>query len=92
MPHLSGGKITGSHSTVIDAAVDVVKRAIKLPEVSKISLGIIKQARGGRGATSVKFVHEPTGLRLTVRGNTSVQLVRIYTGTPERVEKALSGN
>ena len=47
--HKTGGKITTSHTSIIDAALPVVEAAEKLPEVTKISLGIIKQVGKSRG-------------------------------------------
>ena len=54
--HRAGGKITASHTSIIDAALPIVDAAEKLPEVTKISLGIIKQVgRGGR-QRRIKFL------------------------------------
>ena len=79
MPKRSGGKFADSHTTVIDAAVDLVDAAAKLPEVSKIGLGLISQAGRGRGARSFKASEELACLFIKVRGNSSVQDIRIYT-------------
>ena len=45
--HLSGGKYTASHTTVIDAALLPAQAAARLACVSKISLGLIKTLRNG---------------------------------------------
>jgi len=41
-PHRAGKKFTSSHTTLIDAAEELVDAAAKLSEVTKISLGEIK--------------------------------------------------
>lgn len=46
--HAAGGKITSSHTTIIDGAKKVITTARKLTEVTKISLGIIKQIGPGK--------------------------------------------
>ena len=78
--HRAGGKITASHTSIIDAALPIVASAEKLPEVTKISLGIIKQVgRGGR-QRRIKFLPITGGWKLTVRGSATVQEIFIYTG------------
>lgn len=89
MPKRSGGKFADSHTTVIDAAVPLVDLASNLESVSKIVLGLISQAGRGSGARSVKVSDEPAGLFLKVRGNSSVQEIRIYTGDKEKLRSAL---
>ena len=87
--HKSGGKITASHSTVIDAAVPIVEAAEKMPDVSKISLGIIKQAGKGRTQRRIKFLPITGGWKLTIRGSTSVQEIFIYSGHPDSTKTSL---
>lgn len=78
--HKSGGKITTSHTSVIDAAFPIVAAAEKLPEVTKISLGIIKQAGKAGRQRRLKFLPITGGWKLTVRGSATVQEIFIYTG------------
>ena len=87
--HKSGGKITASHSSIIDAAVPVVEAAEKLPEVTKISLGIIKQVGKGRRQRRVKFLPITGGWKLTVRGSATVQEIFIYTGQPANTKVSI---
>ena len=76
--HLSGGKFTASHTTVIQAASVPAQAAARLPCVSKISLGLIKTLRNGPPA--IKFTDEGPGcLLVKVRGGSSLQEVRVYT-------------
>lgn len=82
-----GGKITASHQTVTDAASEVIRVAMGMAEVTKISLGIIKNIGGGR--RSVKCTPVPAGIKVAVRGNGSVQEIFIYTNSPEIVEASL---
>ena len=77
--HRAGGKITASHTSIIDAAVPIVAAAEKLPEVSKISLGIIKQVGRGGQQRRVKYLPITGGWKLTVRGSATVQEIFLYT-------------
>ena len=74
--HKTGRKLTRSHTTITGKAKDVVTLLERLPEVTKISLGIIKQI--GLGKPAVKFHPITGGFRCIVRGNTSIQEVWVY--------------
>lgn len=74
--HKTGRKLTRSHTTIIEKAMEVVSILEPLPEVSKISLGIIK--RIGLGKPTVKFHPITGGFRCTIRGNISIQEVWVY--------------
>lgn len=74
--HKTGRKLTRSHTTITEKAMEVVSMLEPLPEVSKISLGIIKQI--GLGKPAVKFHPITGGFRCTIRGNVSIQEVWIY--------------
>ena len=92
--HLSGGKYTASHTTVIEAAEAPARAAAQLECVSKISLGLIKTLRNGSPA--IKFVDESLGCVLAkVRGTRSIQEVRVYTRDKEEaiavMEAAFNG-
>ncbi len=89
MSKWQGKKSGGTHTTLIEAAVPLVKEAEKLSEVSKISLGFIKVTPGKRGKRGVKFSLIVGGLLAKVRGNTSVQEIRIYTVFPDVVQQTL---
>lgn len=86
--HLAGGKISSSHTTVIDAAIELVKTADKLEEVSKIVLGMITPGLGV-GRHVIKFLPIMRGLKVVVRGTNSKQELFIYTSNPVRTESAL---
>lgn len=78
--HLSGKKIAGSHTTVIPAAEKVVMAVVSLAEVKKISLGLIKQVKCTPG---IKIIKEKPGCLLaTIRGNSTIQQVRVYLYSP----------
>jgi len=79
--HLAGGKLTRSHTTLIDAAVPVVRALQNRSEVSKISLGIIKVI--GKGPPTMKLTPVVGGWKLVIRGNVSLQELVVYTGDPE---------
>jgi len=86
--HMRGGKISGSHSTVIDAAQKVVKLAERLPEVTKVSLGYIKNGLP-TGGHHIKCAPIVGGLRVDVRGTHSKQEVFVYTNDLLKTTKAL---
>ncbi|TSC56591.1 MAG: hypothetical protein Greene071421_103 [Parcubacteria group bacterium Greene0714_21] len=89
MPNWQGKKSGGTHTTLIDAAEPLVKAAEKLPEVTKIVLGFIKATPGKKGKRRVKFTITRSGFLMIVRGNTSVQEIRIYTDSPKEVKQNL---
>lgn len=74
--HKTGRKLTRSHTTIIEKARDVVTMLERLPDVTKISLGIIKQI--GLGKPAVKFHPITGGFRCIVRGNVSLQEIWVY--------------
>ncbi len=87
--HLSGGKYTSSHTTVIAAAEAPARAAARLECVSKISLGLIKTLRNGPPA--IKFIDECSGCVLVkVRGGSSIQEVRVYTTDVEETRAAMT--
>ena len=86
--HLSGGKYTASHTTVIEAALLPAQAAARLACVTKISLGLIKTLRNGPPA--IKFTEECAGcLLVKVRGVSSIQEIRVYTTDKEAAEEAM---
>ena len=88
-PKWHGEKLAGRHTTVIDAAKPVLKKADALPRVKKISLGFIKMTPGSSGERRLKFKDMQGGLQVTVRGNSSVQDIWIYTDSPVEVQQQL---
>ena len=89
MGHAAGKKIGKRHTTIIDAAAPVIKQARRMEEVDKVVLGTIKT--GVRpGKIRLKCVDLPAGLKVTIRGNTAVQTVYLYTRQKRKVQKALS--
>lgn len=90
MNHASGAKISGSHTTLIDAAVDLVEAANGLDCVTKIVLGIIKQVKGAAVERSLKITDIPSGLRVKVRGSKTVQEIFIYTKQQHLVSSTIT--
>lgn len=88
MPHRASKKISSSHSTIIDAAEKLVDTASRLPEVKKISLGLIKIAKGG-DQYRLKIQDTQSGLKITVRGKSAVQTIYIYTSEKDSVKRQL---
>lgn len=81
-------KITRSHTSLIEAAEGVVKCASQMTEVSKISLGIIKQINVGK--PRIKFLPINGGVKASVRGNASIQEIFIYTSDTEKTVQILT--
>ncbi len=91
----SGGKFTGSHTTLIPLAAEVCDVAHAISLVSKISPGFITAGlRPIRGLRRIKITERDGAIRLTIRDNTSLQEVYMYTndfaGTKKSLVKALS--
>lgn len=82
--HRQGGKITGSHTTVIPAAEKIVDFLQRQGEVNKISVGFIVHGIKS-GKHTVKVMETDTGLLLKVRGSASIQEIRVYTKNKEVV-------
>jgi hypothetical protein len=74
--HKTGRKLTRSHTTLTEKAKEVVTMLERLPEITKISLGIIKKI--GLGKPAVKYHPITGGFRCTIRGNVSIQEVWVY--------------
>lgn len=88
--HRQGGKFSGKHTTLIDAAEVAVDTADKHPPVSKIILGFIKAVTSSK--PRLKFNPIPAGWEVDVCGRAYAQKVYIYTAdapaTKEVVEHA----
>ena len=80
-------KITRSHTSAIEKADEVVSLIQKLPEVTKISLGIIKHI--GVGKPAVKFHPITGGFKAVIRGNISIQEIFVYTKDEVGVQKRI---
>jgi hypothetical protein len=78
MGHISGKQISKQHSTVIDAAQDVVKFLQKIPEVTKIALGRL-DVHLPTTEWRIKYTEIQGGIKLQVRGTNSIQQLMIYT-------------
>ncbi len=85
MRHVAGGKVTSAHSTATEEAERVVKVAVTFPEVTKIVLGVIKPGLRS-GQLRLKFLPITGGLRVEVRGISSVQQVFVYTSDAAQTE------
>lgn len=79
--HVDGKKKKGKHTTIIDAAIRPVAIAKKMPEITGVAPGFIKTGLSStRGGPSIiKIRSERTCILLCVRGNTSVQEIRLYS-------------
>lgn len=91
MQKAKGPKIV-SHTTLIDAAAPLVKYAASLPTVDRVAPGFlktgIKKLRSHQ--SKVKFTHQEGFILLQVRGNISVQEVRVYSKDTQTVLEAMA--
>jgi hypothetical protein len=87
----SGGKYTGSHTTVVPGASVIADIADQCAGVTKIALGYIK---GGlppvQGRKRLKIFVDKGSLLLTVRDNISQQELRVYTSECEAVQSLIA--
>jgi len=87
----SGGKYTGSHTTVVPGAGVIADIADNSSLVTKISLGFIK---GGlppaKGLKRLKIMTDNGSLLITVRDNISQQELRIYTTDVEKTKSIIA--
>lgn len=88
MAKYAGEKFAGSHTTAIDAADPIIEEALRRPEVNKIVLGLIKSGKQG-GNPGLKTVDIDHGLKCTVRGNTGIQELYVYTSDRHATASAL---
>lgn len=84
---LRGAKISNRHSTVVPAAVPIIKAAKALASVAKVVLSTIKRVPPGE--PRIKFDDIPAGLRIAVRGPTAHQILFVYTSKPQATKEAL---
>ena len=82
-------KLFGKHTTISDIAYPFVKTAQQYPEVTGIKLGYFKRAPGGN-VHFVKFFDTPEGLRLKIRGSTSIQELFVETLDREATRRTLA--
>ncbi len=83
----AGGKIGSRHGTVIEPAAVLVDCAQKLPEVTKIIIGLCKSI--GASRRKLKFKEIPVGWEVVVYGNKYVQTIYLHTSQREAVKAAL---
>lgn len=89
--HRSGGKVGGTHTTVIPAAGGLVDIAVSQTEVTKVVLGFISAGLPSvRGKKRVKLSEEQGTVALSVRDNVSLQMIRVYTTNVDKTLKAIA--
>lgn len=87
--HASGKKVGRSHSTIIDAARVIIETANRQAEVHNISLGhIVMKLHPGQIRYKIKPISG--GLKVTVRGPTSKQIIIVYSRVPDVTLAALT--
>lgn len=89
---LRGAKFSKrGHQSTIPAAERVIKQIKTLDSVTKISVGVIKRTRTGTPAVGTKIEPTDSGVKLTVRGAGSVQVLYVYTKDRQAVQSCLEG-
>ena len=89
MKHISGKKIGGSHTTILDEVRDLIKGMQKNPLVKNISPGPIKQGLSTTRKGHLKVSPMRGGIEATIRSTCSIQKIFIYTDDPKATEKDL---
>lgn len=90
MPHAQGDKMSRRHTTLIEAAVGIVRTARALACVTKISLGKITQVVGRTAERRLKIMNVPAGLFVKVRGTKTLQELFIYTADQRTATQAIT--
>ena len=87
----SGGKFSGTHTTLIPAARIVADIASECPSVDNISLGFIQAGlKSVNGRRHVKITDNGGGVLLSVRDNTSFQEIRVYASNIQVAKLAIA--
>lgn len=87
MQKRAGKKFAGSHTTIIDETAGLIDLAEKMPEVTKIVLGPIRNMKGLK--ISVKFFEISAGWKLVVCGKSARQEIFFYTSDRVAVQNAI---
>ena len=91
--HRSGGKYTGSHTTVIGEALPLLKLVERHEDIKKISIGVIKNT--GRPGSPLRFSvrileNDIHGFRVTVSKGGVRQIFRLYLAPMTSIEDWIS--
>ncbi len=81
-------KITRSHTTSIEAVEPFLEFAKSHPEITKISLGIIKPIKTSQ-TKRLKTTPEQACLLLNIRGVRAIQTIRFFTPNPVTLKKII---
>lgn len=84
---LRGAKFSGTHTTVIPDAIDLLTTLKRLGEVTKISVGLITPCKVAEPRVKVKL--ESHALKLQVRGRNAVQVFYVYGSDLPAVVKVI---
>ena len=90
--HRSGGKYSGSHTTIIPTAAGITDLAHKQKEVSKIGIGYIKTglSPSRRGGCVKIGCGEKGRVLLQIRGNTTQQEIHVWTSDVNKTKLAVA--
>ena len=79
MPHVQGGKVTSTHTTLTELSRRVVEFLRDCPLVTRIAIGKITSiAESGGSGWSVKIIDESGCVLVKTTQNCTVQELRVY--------------
>lgn len=91
--HRSGGKFGGTHTTITEAASIICKIAEACRDVTTISPGVITAGlKSVSGQRRVKLTRQGGVILLIVRGNITVQELRVYASNTQAAMLAIARN
>ena len=78
-------KVSPSHSARIEIVEKIYRALQSEPEITKFSMGPIKPA--GNGQIRIKIGDDTGAIKITARGQTAVQIFRIYSKNIEKTKQ-----
>ena len=88
--HIAGKKVSRRHTSVTEAASEVLSVVRTLAEIKRISPGEIRQNKGN-GARRLTITHTNAGLDLLITGD-AVQKVAVSTESPREVTEFIKNS
>jgi hypothetical protein len=79
--HIRSNKISGNHSTFIEAAIPLIKKVVQYSHIRRVTPGIIKSglATLRKFPAAIKMTPGDKYIKLVVRAKISIQEIHIYT-------------
>lgn len=74
---LADKKVSNKHTTTTDLTEKFISFIKNIPEISKISIGIIKHT--GSKNRKIKYIQIKGAIKVSITGNGAVQVVYLYS-------------